>query len=287
MSIVIDPSVPTPTPPVEVVSPDGVLTVRRDDPHAGVYLIADYTAATPRPERVRFVRIGADGAEVPVRGGDTAWAPGGVAVAYDHEAPLGGATVWHAYPISSTGTVGARSAGAAVAVPEPEPLLDVWIKSIADPALSMRVLVTAWPALEYAERQQKYDVLGSSSPVMRVDVWALPASSMTIETSTLVERAALLELLTSGTTVLVQTRIVYGRPDAYWVPGKVTETMPGDAADPYRRFDVALTSVDRPTTIGAPVRIPGRSYADSAVPWPTYADRTATGQTYRDVTVGA
>ncbi|MFE0719308.1 hypothetical protein ACFW2T_33210, partial [Streptomyces sp. NPDC058892] len=116
--------------------------------------------------------------------------------------------------------------------------------------------------------------------------WSLPTSAAQIETTTLAERLALRELLTVGTTVLVQTRQEYGREDAYWVPGKLSEQMAGDAGDPHRTWDVPMTAVARPPTIDTPLRIPGRSYDDSTVLWPTYADRTATGQTYQDVTTG-
>jgi hypothetical protein len=283
--IIIDPDDIPPDPPVESVSLDGILTVRRDDTWAGVYLIADYSA-DPDVAQVRFVRVSENGGEEPVRGGDVAWAPGGVAVAYDHEAPLGVSSTWYAYPIYWDGTVGARSDGAAVTPPEPTTPQDVWLKSLTNPALSMRVIVMAWPTLEYSERQERMDVLSASSPVMRVDAWSLATSSVAIETATLEEREQLLALLQSGTTLLAQTRLGYGRPDAYWVPGKISESMSGPAYDPHRTWEVPVTAVDRPSTVDSRLRIPGRSYDDSAAMWPTYADRTATGQTYHDVTTG-
>ncbi|MFF5473324.1 hypothetical protein [Streptomyces achromogenes] len=286
MGIVIDPSAPLPTPPVESVSPDGRLTVRRDDIWGGVYLIADYSTAVPVPQKVRFMRIGSDSIEVPVRGGDAAWAPGGIAFGYDHEAELGVSSSWYAYPITAAGSVGARSQGAGMAMPEPEKPRDVWLKATTTPGLSLRAIVTAWPSLEYAERQQRFDVLGAPAPVMQVDEWSLPSGPMTLLTETLDEREALLSLLTSKSVLLSQTLHAYGRPDAYWVPGKITETMTGDADDSGREWTVDMTQVDRPPTVDAPLRVPGRSYSDSAGLWPTYADRTATGQTYRDVTVG-
>ncbi|MER5312670.1 hypothetical protein ABT034_33410 [Streptomyces sp. NPDC002773] len=283
MPIIITSSDTPPDPPVEVTSPDGYLTARRDDPWAGVLLIADFPSG---PAQVRFTRTGPDGVEVPVRGGDVTGAPGGVAVTYDHEAPLGVSSAWHAYPIGWDGTVGARSDGVAVTPPEPTTPQDVWLKSLSNPALSMRVTVMSWPTLEYGERQERLDVLGASSPVMRVDAWSLATSSVTIETATLTEREQLLELILSGSTLLAQTRNAFGRPDAYWVPGKISESMSGPAYDPHRTWEIPITAVDRPTTVGAPTRIPGRSYDDSTVTWPTYADRTATGQTYLDVTTG-
>ncbi|MFE0887923.1 hypothetical protein ACFW4Q_02610 [Streptomyces rochei] len=286
MGIVIDPSAPLPTPPVESVSPDGILTVRRDDAWGGVYLIADYSAAVPPPQRVRFVRVGSDGAETPVRGGDLAWAPGGVAVGYDHEAELGVSSAWYAYPVSAAGVVGARSEGSGMAIPEPDTPRDVWLKPISDPGLSLRVIVTSWPSLDYAERQERFDVLGAAAPVMSVDEWSLASGQMTLLTETLEEREALLELLRSRSVLLAQTRHAYGRPDAYWLPGGFSEEMVGRAGDPGRQWTVAMTQVERPPTVDTPLRIPGRTYADSTVLWPTYADRTATGQTYQDVTVG-
>jgi len=286
VGIVINPSAPVPTPPVESMSPDGILTVRRDDAWGGVYLIADYPGVTPKPQRVRIVRVGSDGAEAPVRGGDLAWSPGGIAVAYDHEAELGVSSSWYAYPVSAAGVVGARSLGAGMAIPEPEPPRDVWLKSVTRPGLSRRVIVTSWPSLEYSDRQQRFDVLGAAAPVMSVDEWSLATSQVTLLTETLDEREALLALLRSTSVLLVQSRHEYGRPDAYWVPGKFSEEMVGRAGDPGRTWTVEVTQVDRPPTVDAPLRIPGRTYADSAVMWPTYADRSATGQSYRDVTVG-
>lgn len=285
MPIIIDPGDVPPDPPVESVSPDGILTARRDDPWAGILLIADYSA-DPTVAQVRFIRVSAGGEEAPVRGGDVAWAPGGVAVAYDHEAPLGVSSSWYAEPIGWGGTVGARSAGAALTPPLPAVPDDVWLKSLTDPALSMKVRVMSWPTLEYGERQQRYDILGASSPVMRVDVWSLATSTVTIETATLADRLRLLALLQSGATLLAQTRLEYGRPDAYWVPGAISESMPGAAYDPHRTWEVPVTAVDRPATVGTPTRIPGRSYDDSGITWPTYADRTSTGQTYFEVTTG-
>lgn len=286
MSIIIDPDDDPPEPPVEVVSPDGILTVRRDDTWAGALLIADFSALTPDPMQVRFTRVSADGVEVPVRSGNNAWAPAGIAVAYDHEAPLGQSSTWYAYPIDWDGEVGDRSDGAAVTPPAPTPVKDVWLKALGDPSLSMRVKVMAWPEIQYGERQQRFEVLGASPPVMRIDAWSLPTSTVTLETDTLEERLAFLALLTSGTPLLAQTRLANGRPDTYWVPGQIGEAMPGISTDPHRTWTVAVTAVDRPSTIGAPLRIPDRSYDNSAVTWPTYADRTATGQTYADVTTG-
>lgn len=286
MAIVIDPSSTPPAPPVDVTSPDGVLTASRDDTWAGVVLVADYTAGASTTPQARFVRVGPDGVETPVRSGDPAWAPGGLAVAYDQEAPLGAAVSWYAYPIGWDGSAGARSQGAALTIPEPQPTADVWLKSVTDPAASMRVVVTDWPTQEYAERQTSADVIGRAAPVLQVDAWALASGTATILTQTLEERAALLALLTSGSVLLAQTRAANGRPDAYVMPGKITEALAGESDDPARVWTVALTGVDRPPTVDTGLLIPGRSYADSATAWPTYADRTATGQTYSDVTTG-
>jgi hypothetical protein len=285
MAIVIDPSSTPPVPPVTATGTDGILTARRDDAWAGAVLTATYTGTLP--QQVRFTRVGPDGVEMPVRSGDLAWAPGGIAVAYDHEAPLGAAVTWYAYPVTAAGVVGAASAGVSLTIPEPTTPADVWLKSLVDPALSLPVWVQSWPQLDYAARQQRADVLGRPAPVLTVDAWSTSASEAVIFTQTLDERAALLDLLTSGSVLLAQTRAVNGRPDQYIVPGSISEALFTDSTDPARVWTVALTEVDRPPTIDAGLLIPGRSYADSAQAWPTYADRTATGQTYGAVTVGS
>ncbi|NJP75680.1 hypothetical protein HCJ99_33935, partial [Streptomyces sp. C1-2] len=106
----------------------------------------DYTAGTPLDgaDQVRKVLITRQdpggAAAVPVRSGNLAWAIEGVGQAYDHEAPLGVAVAYTAVPLYADGTWG-PSSSLAVVVPAPDPghSKDLWIKSIDQPGLSMRV----------------------------------------------------------------------------------------------------------------------------------------------------
>lgn len=286
MPVIIDPSIPAPTPPTTVTGPDGILTAARDDAHAGVLLVAVF--AGPAPVRVRFVRIAADGTQVPVRSGATASAPGGTAVAYDQEAPLGVSVTWRAIPVYADGSEGAASAGVALTIPEPEPFADMWLKSASRPDLSMRVtpLTDTFQQVNRALRDELFEIPGSPYPVAAYDVRSGLDSSVQVVTETLTDRQALLDLVQASPVVLAQTRLDYALPDAWLLVRDLAEQRPGTVDDPVRVWTLPVSQVDRPAPEDAPLRIPGRSYADSAVMWPMYADRVATGQTYLQTTTG-
>ena len=85
MPIPVDPSFVWPDAPTTTTSTDGRLAARVDSAHGGVLLRADFTGDATEAVKARFYR--GDGSLV--RSGDPAMAPGGVALAYDHEAPVG------------------------------------------------------------------------------------------------------------------------------------------------------------------------------------------------------
>ncbi|MGH3501679.1 MAG: hypothetical protein ACRDQA_12455 [Nocardioidaceae bacterium] len=96
--MVVDTSAPEVEPPVVTTSADGHLSAYTDTTNAGVLLVADRSGGDPAPVAWRFTRDTGSG-PVPVRSGDTATSPGGVGIAYDHEAPLGYPIAYTASPI--------------------------------------------------------------------------------------------------------------------------------------------------------------------------------------------
>ncbi|MFE4691272.1 hypothetical protein ACFRH6_14580 [Streptomyces sp. NPDC056749] len=265
MPMIVDPSAPLIEPPERVTSPDGYLTAIIDTTWAGVVLSYDATDG-PSPDTIRRVRIvrqdpGAREA-VPVRSADPAWALDGVGTAYDHEAPLGVAVVYTATPLYADGTAGEPSA-LAVTVPAPPPgPRDVWVKSLDEPGLSAQVTVTSWPELSWAARIDSAAVQGSAFPVTSQDVYAAPASTITIDAEG-DQIEVLQQLLITPGVRLLQTRPDYHRPDQFVLLSDVQQAMDSTPTEP-RTYQAALAPVGRPATAGQPMRMPGWSYDELA-----------------------
>lgn len=275
MPIIIDPSLPEPTPPTVVTGPDGVLTATVDAANAGVLLVADFTAMSPQPTRARFYRNNPDGTTVLVRSGDPARAPGGTAVAYDDEAPLGVGVSWYAAPMATADSVeGAPCDAVALEVPAPAGGVNdpgTWAKCLDDPNLSRQIKVQSWPEFDYDQGVASTRPLGSSFPVADL---TYPGGSATGTLTVLVadeaEETAVRAVFASG-VVLTQSRPDYNRADRYWLATgvKVSRISPRVQVT-YRSLAVDLQQVDRPDTAGQKLRIPGRSYADRLAAYPTF-----------------
>ncbi|OUD02574.1 hypothetical protein [Streptomyces swartbergensis] len=276
MPMIVDPSAPQVQQPARIVSPDGWFAAVVDPLWAGVVLSLDYSAGTPLANAADVMRVrisrqdpGA-AAPVTVRSGDTAWAVEGVGTAYDHEAPLGVGVVYTATPIYADGSTG-PSSSLAVTVPAPEPgdERDLWIKSVDEPGLSLRVMVVDWSGGTAAGRQDTAEVAGSPYVAVAYDEHAAESVQIVVDVPPEdVDRMR--ELLRSG-VLLAQTRPAYLFADSYHVPGDLTGPTPTGklgSSEGYR-FGWTITPVARPDAAGQPMRLPGWS-------WDTVADRFAT-----------
>lgn len=268
MPIIVDPSFVPPGPPTTATSSDSVVTATLDAAHAGVVLKASYTIGTT-PIKVAFFRDG-----VPVRSGDLAWAPGGIAVAYDHEAPLGVASSWTAVPHFADGTTAAMSQPAVLTIPNPSGAQTAWLKSVIDPALSRTVWVETPPTMALAASTSISPALGSPFPVGSWDVRAAYTTSFALVTQTASERIALEALLDSG-PLLYQCASTVDLPDFYLLPGDVSWEWVAGASDATRRWTVPATEIDRPSTLDAPLRIPGLSWASTVATYASWSTLTA------------
>jgi len=267
--------------PTSAVSSDGKITAYTDPAYAGILLSADFSSLTTKPVKVRFYR-----GSILVRSGDPAYSPGGLAVAYDHEAPLGEICSWTAVPIFADGTTGTASTPVALTTPSMSADVDCWVKPLADPGLSIGLEVHN-DRIEEGD-QARLDltyVPGRAHPVGAFDVRTEAAMSITLRTDTKAEKDALREALKVG-TVLVQLRSTYGIDDFYALPGDAAFRYFLGMFSPLRDVPVSFVPVDRPPTLDAPLFIPGRSYADQLQVAPTYAARLATWPTYFDALHG-
>lgn len=258
---------------------DNILTVTTDPTYAGVWLKADFSALSPQPLQVRFTR----GAGVTVRSGDPAWAPGGLAYAYDHEAPLGAASVWTATPIWQDGTVGSDSVSVAVVVDVMDVAVDCWIKPLgnADKALGLPVYNDSIEE-GLSARVTLTAKIGAAYPSASWDRRTPNALSLTLRTTSKTQKTAALGALDEG-PVLVQLNPVFGVDDFYAVPDSSSLRFVQGEWSALRDIPTSFVPIARPATIDAPMRWPGKSYAAVSLPLATYAGRTSAYPTYQAV----
>lgn len=264
MPIVIDPAFTPPPPPESVTSSDGVLTAVADNTNGGALLVADFSSLSPTPRRVRFERT--DGARV--RSGDDAMAPGGIAVAYDAEAPLGGAVSWVATPIFADGSEGDASAAAAVAL-APVPPSTAVLKPVSEPGLAVSVSVMGAEEAGRSLRSNLVYAVGSGFPTVAWDVPSGWAGRITFRTDSESGYYALVDALAGG-AVLLQTSSCSGIPSAMFVvaQGALAAARMAGAETGFgwekRAWVVDFVEVDRPATVDAPLLLPSLSWEDVA-----------------------
>lgn len=278
MPIILASGWSNPAPPATATSPDGVLTVTADAANGGVLLRADFSGLATHPKYVRFLR----GSER-VRSGDPARSPGGHAVAYDAEAPLGGTSTWTAVPLDADEEPGTSSAGASLLVPAPTGSRTLWVKSLDRPSLSMAVtLLRPLPSVSRGARVALHEVPGDTYPGGSWDVRSARQVSLQALTATLAERDQMWALLDSG-ILLVQGIEAWGLGGLYALPGDVDEAYVGSVMSDQRRiWTIPLAEQRRPATLDSPLYVPGKSYGDSLAAAATYAARLSMWPTYGD-----
>lgn len=277
MPMIVDPSAPPITAPETVTSPEGWLTAVVDPVWAGVYLAVDYTAGdTPLAEAadVRKALItrqdpGAAG-PVPVRSGNLAWAIEGTGTAYDHEAPLGVAVAYTARPLYADGTWGPETS-LAVVVPAPSPghSRDLWLKSLEDPGLSMRVMYGTAQGTTSTARQETASRSGSPYTAVAYDTAAAPAETVSVDV--LAEDIVQFRTLVRSGVLLAQVRPGYQIPDRFFVPADVSEKPTGKLGSTggYTvTFDIV--PIERPDTADQPMVTPEWSYDALAAGFASY-----------------
>jgi hypothetical protein len=289
MPMIVDLSAPQITPPATIVSPEGWLTAVVDEQWAGVVLAyrADSEPAVPDAADIRQVRIvrqdpGAPG-PVPVRSGDLAWAVEGVGAAYDHEAPLGVAVTYTATPLYADGTWGPpTSLGLVVPAPPAAQTKDLWLKSVEEPALSMRVMYGPTQGTTSTSRQETTSRSGSPYTAVAYDTASAPAETVSVDV--LAEDIEQFRELVRSGVLLAQVRPDYRIPDRYFVPGDVSETPTGKlgATGGYTvTFDIV--PIERPDTAGQPMMMPGWSYDTVAATFASYDAVTASYSSYLEL----
>ena len=282
MPIIVDPTFIPPAGPTTVVSPDGYLTATLDAPWAGVRLVADFSTLGSDIEKVAFFRDGQ-----PVRSGDLAWAPGGVAVAYDHEAPLGVVSSWSAVAYFRGGDSPGSTSTPALLVPLPDGGAKLaWLKSVDTPSASLRVKILEFREAGRDPRASLQPVIGSAYPTGTRDTLTGLAATLTVRTDTQAEYDALLALLDTQ-WMLLQTPDWMGIPaDLYCMAtGPMAASRLGGHTLGWaqRAWDIPLVQLDRPATVDAPLLIPGVTWDSVAATYATWDALTAAVPTWLDL----
>lgn len=284
---------PKPEPGAKITLLDGITLVASEtasDPFNGDSPSTDLTAyswsgpigsstslATPvRAKLVAKIRFERQDGSL-VRSGNPAWAPGGYAHAYDHEATLGGGTLWRAVPIHFDGTEGEPSEYVGAVIP---PLSDgwAWLKPVTDPDKAMLLKVEP-PDLSYDGRVDTTSIAGAPRPAATWDV----LEGFNTQLRSLVREKnveeQLMALLDEG-PVLAQFPACAGLPDFYFIRGKLDLEHVHWDGWPWRRYQWDVVQIDRPDTTDSPLRIPGLSYDTVARDWTTYDQLKSTVDSY-------
>lgn len=250
-----------PPPPEQSTGADGILTATLWPDAAGVLLSADFSTLLPaRVHAVRFVRL----PDHAVRSGTDALATGNKALAFDHEASVGQAASWVAYPIMDDGTVGAPSAAVTLTLS----MIDsgqLWVKSVTSPAASVLATVLKPLAdITYSARSESQNVLGSAYPVSAWDVWQASSFDLSFDVGSGDARKDLQACLTSG-VVLLQANPGIDFDDRFALAGDVTrsryDTVHG-VLSTAQELQVPMTEVASPSPVGAAMAIPGHTWQD-------------------------
>lgn len=229
-------------------------------------------------DKVRFYR----GDGTLVRSGDPAWAPGGTAVAYDHEAPVGGSVAYYAVPETLSGAQGAATATLGIPNPWTGDSSDVWIKSPTNPGASIRVQAAAFEETARPLRTSMAPISGATLGISSYDVTGGLTGTLTVYTDGKAEYDAMLALL-DGSPLLIQSD-----PERAGIPLQWYAQPVGDALSlrrvetgtgwDMRSWPLQLQEVRRPATLDAPLMIPGNSY--DTPPYVSYDAAKATGLSY-------
>lgn len=157
-----------------------------------------------------------------------------------------------------------------VPAPEPGDDRDLWIKSLDDPGLSVRVMIVEWSGATSAGRQDAVDIAGSPYRQLAYDEHGAEVVQVTVDVPP--ELVGQMRALLRSGALLAQVRPGYLQPDAYFVPGDITGPAPTGrlgSSEGYR-FGFTVEPLARPDTIGQPLRIPGWSWDDVAARYATW-----------------
>lgn len=277
-------SVATSTPDVPVTSSDGKI---RATPRTSLGSVSLRVVLASNTTRATIWRDDAtSGRRVVVRTGDSMRTPGGSGIAFDHEAPPGSVLTYTVIPADGTGA-GVVSTGATVRTAA-IPTIAAWVKDPHYPANSL--LVTAQTVFRPSSRQRRqgvFDIIGRTNPVVVTDSLGARTGDVVLLSLSRADRVKVRRLLDTS-LLLIQLNPTLDEPDRFVSVATDSEDYIGPRLGGVTNWTLGTVEVDRPSTVGAPLMIPGQSYADFANTYATYqiASAAFAGRTYLDVIEG-
>lgn len=281
------------TPSGDSQSPDGKIRATVMPSAAGVFLRVDYTSMLgqagytwPSPFRITIYRQTEDNVISAVRGADSISQYGAIFHAYDDEVRFGQQVVYWAEAPTRDGSEIVETDKVAIRTWEPDGGFTspgVWIKNLEDPDLSVPARCLDWSAGSWASRNAVADIWGGAAPAVTTDVRKSYNTKMTILTKDEDEYQALLSAVDSSVVYIVGLER-HRRRTGYYLIGDIAPSRVGRVDSGYDVWDVALTGMERPTSSGHSLSVPGRSYADRRRTFETYRRITDFGE---DITLNA
>lgn len=195
----------------------------------------------PVPSTATVNRVSADGTVSAVRNAEPAQLSAGLWAGDDYEAPLD--LAFH-YEATSTDSPGVTVTSATYTLASGGLS---WLKHPGQPVLNIQVTPVRPPELVRPVQQGVFDVLGRARPIAITMVRNSERGSLALYTLTDNDRSALLSILTTGSTLLLQTPSAYGLGNLYVALGDVAEGRYSDlAGQAPRLWTLPFTRVDRP-----------------------------------------
>ena len=219
----------------------------------------------------------------PLRGSFPAAAADGIAYGYDYESTFGEATTWTCQPewtVRDALVTGPVGGGVGLVLPDLNPTgQNMSLKSLNQPNLSRKV-IGKWPAATRSW-EGRNNVSANPGASLSSGSWDVPVSqaeTWVMETTTRQEAADLETLLKSG-PLLVQHAQINRRADQFALVTSFSSDYKRGPIWPELLWTVALLPIATPTSVGAAIYIPGRSYADLEA-LGTYANVLSSFATY-------
>lgn len=216
-----------------------------------------------------ILRVDAAGTATPIRNADPAQWVSGAWADYDYESPLDAPVSYIATPTTDFTDVRAQSN--TVTVPSNG---KVWLKDPGQPSLNMIIQPGngGIPSQSYDIPQGVFNVIGARRPVVVTSARFDATEELTVGTFSSAERQALLNILSSGNTLLLQGPAGWDIGSQYVAIGQATVARVDNAPAyiPDRIFTLPITIVDRP--VGVAAAGAGNTWGDAVNTYATWKD---------------
>ena len=254
----------------------GTLTATPSDFPPYVTLAIAMTGATIT--RVKVERLDPDGFWRTIVGGDSVPLVAGQGTTQDHEGPLDKAVQYRASQLVPVGSEVVTSAWVTV-----NSNGRTYLKDMSNPTLIVEIpVVTSIATLTRNARAGVFSVIDRANPIVVSTRRQGPTGEMIAHTLTDAEREQVVDILTRGVVLLLQTPPPYGFGAQYVSIGDVAEARVGLAYEQSRRWTMPFVVVDRPEGLSAPSTIV-KTWQAVKDTYPTWGDLKASGKTWRQL----